>query len=442
MACSLKSDWLAKRLGPTSAIARWRSSPFARNAGRVFAGGIAVQAITIAVAPINTRLYGPEVLGVVAEFSALAGVMSAGLAFRYDSALAIPQEQADAENLLRVAWWLTFAMFGICFVSVILLRDVAGVLARIGGLVWLLPVAALVATLNLISQNWAIRRDEFRIVVQSRLVTAVVTALFGVGAALGLGGDGRWLMVAAVLGAACGGVRLLTALVRLGQWPLLAVNRKWLPLGLGVAREFRQFPMFTLPMSVFDLATQSAPIWVLSGFFSPSVAGNFVVASSTLRLPAAAVGGAIAQVFFPKAARLVGNPRELYRLMWRISGVMAACGICLILASALLGPWAFALVFGRKWVLAGEYSFWIACMVGCNLITVPLATLPALLHCQPMHLLFAVGSFTMRLAALAAGVLLGSAAYAVVLYCCVEAVGSLLFCCWIFLRVRALPGDL
>lgn len=65
------------------------SGQFVRNVATLAAGTAAAQAIAMVFSPIITRLYGPEAFGLLAIFTSVVGLLSAGVALSYSLILLV-----------------------------------------------------------------------------------------------------------------------------------------------------------------------------------------------------------------------------------------------------------------------------------------------------------------------------------------------------------------
>src|SRR5690554_1466226 len=78
-------------------------SKFARNVAIVATGTAGAQAITMAFAPVITRLYGPEAFGLLGTFMAILGVLTPIAALTYPIAIVLPKSDTDAKNVAKLS---------------------------------------------------------------------------------------------------------------------------------------------------------------------------------------------------------------------------------------------------------------------------------------------------------------------------------------------------
>src|SRR5690625_1179760 len=85
---------------------------FLRSVAYVGGGAAAAQLITVAFAPIITRLYGPEAFGVLALFTSLVAILTPVTSLAYVHAIALPSDDEDAIALLGLSFWIALT-FGV-----------------------------------------------------------------------------------------------------------------------------------------------------------------------------------------------------------------------------------------------------------------------------------------------------------------------------------------
>jgi len=90
----------------------WRSR-FARNVAVVASGTAGAQAITIAFAPLITRIYGPEAFGLLGTFLAILAVAAPIAALAYPIAIVLPKDDRDALGLVRLSVILSCGIAGL-----------------------------------------------------------------------------------------------------------------------------------------------------------------------------------------------------------------------------------------------------------------------------------------------------------------------------------------
>ncbi|WP_244406380.1 lipopolysaccharide biosynthesis protein [Thioalkalivibrio sp. K90mix] len=358
----------------------WRSR-FARNVAVVASGTAGAQAITIAFAPLITRIYGPEAFGLLGTFMAIVAVAIPVAALAYPIAIVLPREDRDALGLVRLSAILSF---GVALLAAALLAFGGDWLTvtlgaeSVAGYLFLIPVAMLFAAWMQIAQQWLIRKKQFGVVARSAVAHSLIlnSAKSGIG---WLHPVGAVLIVLATLGHALHAALLFIGARRRYQAEAAeGVDGSHTPLR-ELAHRHRDFPLYRAPQNFINAASQSLPVLMLAAFFGPVAAGFYTLAKMVMGMPTTLIGKAVNDVFYPRITEAAHNGENLPRHIVQATGALLAIGIVPFGLVVVFGPWFFGLVFGVDWVMAGEYARWLALFFLFNFINKPaVAAVPVL----------------------------------------------------------------
>lgn len=426
--------------------ARWRlgrarrylgdADVFLRPVLTLVGGAAAAQALVFAARPVLTRLFTPDEFGVLTVFVTLVTVLGTVGSGRYEDALMLPEDDAEASNVLSLALLTTAATAALAALALLWLPRWEALLGgpALRPALVLVPPAVLLMGAGVALETWHTRRDRFRTVAVGRTVQSVAAvgvqlgaglAAVGAvglvaGAAFGFAAATAWL--AAVWIAADG--RALGPTIRLGTLP-------------GLARRYARFPLFSAPAALLNVLASRAPVLLLAAFFTTDVVGQFGIAFGTLVLPLGLVAGAIGQVFFVRAAEAHREGRlGLLALAFhrRLLVVTAYPALAVLVA----GPSLFAFVFGPEWALAGQYARLLAVWVWGVSVAVPLTRIFDVAERQRADLGFSVVLFIVQTAAFVTAALMADALAAVLALGVVGTVLRVLHVGWM-LRIAGAP---
>jgi O-antigen/teichoic acid export membrane protein len=358
----------------------WHSR-FARSVAIVASGTAGAQAITIAFAPIITRLYGPEAFGLLGTFIAILAIAAPIAALTYPIAIVLPKDDRDAMRLVRLSILLSFGMA--LLASVFLLVGGEWLTTTLGaesvaGYLLLIPVAMLFGAWLQIVHQWLIRKKQFGVIARSAIAHSLIvnSAKSGIG---WFHPVGAVLIVLATLGNA-----LLASLLFIGARNRYQAEPDKSEAGPGatlnaLASRHRDFPLYRAPQHIINAISQSLPILMLAAFFGPSAAGFYTLGKMVMGLPSTLIGKAVNDVFYPKITEAAHNGENLPRHIVRATGALLVIGIIPFGLVFLFGPWLFGFVFGDDWTMAGEYARWLALFFLLNFINKPsVAAVPVL----------------------------------------------------------------
>ena len=376
-------------------------SKFVRNVAIVASGTAGAQVITMAFAPLITRLYGPEAFGLLGTFMAILAVVTPMAALTYPIAIVLAKEDADAKGLAKLSMLLAIGLAVIALVLILLWGEVLAQrlsAEAISQYFWLIPFAMLFAALHQVLEQLLIRYKQFKVTAR---VAVIKSALLN-GAKVGAG---LWYPLAVVLiffqtiGSGLHAVLLWLGLRRTGQQAELSKGRSSSIKTL--AYKYRDFPMFRAPEVTINAASQGLPVLMLAAFFGPASAGFYTLGRTIMGIPAGLIGKSVGDVFYPRISEAANNREPLYPLVKKATVILAVVGSVPFGLVMAFGPWLFTLVFGAEWTTAGDYARWLALWMFFMFTNNPSVKAIPVVKAQAFQLAFAVVTTTLRLGTLA-----------------------------------------
>jgi O-antigen/teichoic acid export membrane protein len=390
-----------------------------RAAATLLAGGALAQALPLALGPWLTRLYTPGEFGLYHLFAAVAAMLAVVACARYEFALPLAADDAQAEALHALCLWLLAA-------ATLISAGGALVWAWIVGATWplWLPLAVLALGALSLATLAATRAQRFRRLAAARVVQhgggALAQGLAGL-VPLGVAG-----LIAAPLLAALAAAALLR--LRLAGW--WHVPRARL---LAAARQHRDFPLLNTPHAFAGTLLDTLTLALVASSQGIAAAGFWGLVMRYLKAPATLVGGAVSQALYPRLAER--GARAGRHDVRRVMLALAALAAPLVLLLWAFAPWAFERAFGAAWRDAGELARALALYIGLHFIASPLAVVTMAWNAQAWALKLALFGQGIFLAALALGLWWGGlqgAGWAV-------SVAMAIYFGWYFWRLASWP---
>jgi O-antigen/teichoic acid export membrane protein len=366
----------------------------------LLAGGAVAQVLPLLVGPLLTRLYNPVQFGHYTVFAALAANLAVVACGRYEYALPLVQDEAEARDLmalcLRLLMLLTFASIPLAWWLHASGRLVAA---------WWLPAAVASAGAVQWLTMWATRARRFGGLASARVVQ------YGGGAALqalagGLQASSRWAVHGLIIGPIVANIATLAVLRRpapLGGW--LALARVPRAAWMAVARTHRNFPLLNTPHAFVGALQDTLTVLLLTWWIGDAAAGFWGLALRYLKAPATLVGSAVSQVLYPQLGKSNFNEARaaVRQVMWVLGGI----ALPLVVLLMVFGPAMFAWLFGERWRGAGELARALAPYIGVHFVASPLAVVTLAWNAQAGALRLALAGQVVFLGGLALGLLLG-----------------------------------
>lgn len=359
-------------------------------------GGALAQALPLLLGPWITRLYGPVDFGHYAVFAALSANIAVVACGRYEFALPLVTDDADARDLMALC---LHVLLTVAFLSIPLawLLGASGWLRAWGWLPLAVALGGAVQWLTL----WRMRAQHFSALSAARVAHYGGTAVAQVGGGLAhLGSAG---LVAAPLLAQAGAAWWLSRCAPLGGWRGLwhVPGAAW----KGMARRYREFPLLNTPHAFAGALQDTLAVALLVVWTGEASAGFWALSLRYLKAPATLIGGAVSQALYPKLAGAA--PVQARADVRRVMVMLGAVALPLVLVLMLAGPGLFAAIFGEPWREAGELARALAPYIGVHFVASPLSVVTLAWGAQAWALRLAIVGQLMFLGALAGGLHLG-----------------------------------
>jgi O-antigen/teichoic acid export membrane protein len=332
-------------------------SKLIRNFTTIASSTVLTQAAMLAVMPLLTRLYSPDVFGLFAIFSSLHAILLIISTLKYDTAIVIPADDATARTLLVLSSGLSVIVALVTALVLVALYLVNR--NSISVYYFLLPVSIVVGVIYSSLQQWGARRREYGNYAISQLINTAFNLATALTLALILPKGFNGLITGFIVGIAVGGIYLIFALGRHAESAPQRGDKLTLTGIKSTAMAYANMPKFVLPFAVMIVIAQSfAPI-ILQSSYSLADIGHFAVASRILLAPTSVIGGAIGEPFRAELAARLRDGHEVARIsrttILTLIGLGAA-GFGLIF---LLSRWFFPFAFGAEYAASGVIAQYI-----------------------------------------------------------------------------------
>lgn len=376
---------------------------FLKNVVLVATGTAMAQVITMAFAPIITRIYGPEAFGVQGVFLALIGIFTPIAALTYPIAIVLPKSDEDAKKLILISINVSVLLATIVtFVIVFLKNQIVNLLQieNIAQFLYLIPLVIVFSAFLQVSQQWLIRTKQFRVTAKVAFLQALYINLSKVGIGLFY----PFASVLVFISTLSNGIQALMLFIG-AKRSRSKGNIKISPLitKKKIAKKYIDFPLYRSPQVFINAVSQSIPVLLLSGLFGPTSAGFYSLGRTVLNMPSQLIGKSVGDVFYPRFTEAVYNGEDYTKLLIKSTFALAAVGIIPFGLVITFGPWLFEVVFGDGWEVAGEYARWIALWSFFAFINQPTVSAIPVLNMQGKFLIYEIVSLCVRVITLFLG---------------------------------------
>jgi len=391
-------------------------SSFVRNVVLLMSGTAAAQAISLAAAPLLTRLYAPGVFGEFSIFLALAAIVGSVGTLRYDQAVMLPESGRAAAGLFGLSLiavaGMTTAAAVIC-IALAVWRSGFPELSLTQATLALVPVVVLITGLSQTFNCWLTRQKRFHQVSIAQVLAGLTTN--GIQLAAGVGACGIVGLLSGALLGSLSGALVMGAQSAAAAWPTIREAVRWTRLR-ALARQYSDFPAYSAPQVGLNTVSQNVPVLLLGWYYGPIVAACYFLATRCLQFPMNLVLNAFRQAFFQKASEADRAGEDMERLLVQATGVLLGLAAIPALTLFVAAPALFAFVFGAEWQSAGEYARWLVCWLVLGFANSPAVVFGQVFRRQRWILTWDIGLLISRTLALVLGGTWLSALGTIVLY--------------------------
>ncbi|MGK0254906.1 MAG: O-antigen/teichoic acid export membrane protein [Mariniflexile sp.] len=403
----------------------------------VLAGGTAsAQLISVLAAPILTRLYTPEDFGMLAVFVSIVAIFTVIASLRYELAIPLPLKDQDAANITVLSLGILIITSTLSFVIVFCFsNEIANALnaQNLIDYLWMLPVSVFMIGAYQIFNYWAIRKNTYKLISNTKIKQAVATVCIQlIGSKFGQ----IFLLGGQIAGQSIGTFALSKSAFSNSEFRQVNITEI-----KRLAIRYKKFPMYSTVSGFLNTAGNQLPPLILAAYFDMIAAGLFMLANKMLMLPVSMVGSAISNVFLAEAPNANRN-NELAVLVRTLFLKLIDISLVPAIILILLGQDLFAVIFGPEWAEAGIMASWMAVWLFFVFISSPLSTIFTVLEKQKQSLLFNSVLLIVRALAITFGSMTGDLVFTIAVFSISSAICWLMFCCWVIAISGNKFGDL
>lgn len=371
------------------------NKPFVRNVFTVFTGTAVAQVIVVGSSPIITRLYEPEVFGVLGVFLAIAGIIQSVGSLTYSSAIVLPKKDGDAKAIVLLSFMISgiisllvaliFIFFKNPIVSLFQIEEIASY-------VLLIPLFVFFGVCAIIVDQWLTRKEQFRKITKIMVINTSMVQAAKIGVGLHCP-TALFLVYIATFGRVLHATSLSWSLFSWSKKRFNSIkNANWFSISFvnKMAKKYYDFPLYKAPQSFVGNISGKLPILLLTGFFGPAVVGFYALGSRVITLPSSIIAKSFSNVFYPKIAKDFNSGEDIRKLLLKATAALAAIGIIPYAIVIIWGPWLFGFIFGDDWFIAGTYARWLSIMSYFSFIGGACWRVIAVIRIQRFALVFSV----------------------------------------------------
>ena len=361
-------------------------SEFNRNILTLMTGTTIAQAIPIAISPILTRIYTPEDFGIFAIFLAITLIIGSIANGRYELAIMIPKKDEDAINIFALGFIITTSISLLLLVLVLIFQTYFTYLLKneeIGVWLYFVPISVFFFGIFNILNYFNNRKKNYKDISNANILKSIVAAIIQL--SIGLIQQGATGLISGqIISQFFANTKLLKNIIK-DKILISKITKKKI---IALAKKYKNFPKYSMPSGLLNITSLQVPVFLLGAFFNTAIVGFYSLSYRFINLPMSIIGSSIGQVFFQKSSELKNDKKALKKITLQTYKKLFKIGILPFAIITVFGDYIFAFVFGKDWIVAGEYAQLLAIWILFLFIHSPITNLFATLEKQKDALLF------------------------------------------------------
>lgn len=327
-------------------------------------GSFIAQVVTFIIAPIITRIYTVDEIGVYSFAMTVVNIFGSAICARYDMLIVSEQNDDKVYTIIKLSI-ITCFIFSILVTTLYSLYCaffVNDVICDMFIFIAIFIVLLLTGITNILN-SYNNRKREYPIMTKANIVKTVskdaCSVILGV---LGLGKMG--LIISQAIGSMIGIIRQSKSIM-LSAERVFRVSYKELAK---TAKENYKQPLFSTPAIFANNFSYSSINMFIESLFGLSVLGYYSFSFRVLGMPLSLLSNNVSKVFFEQASSEYKNCGNYKKTFFKTSIFLLALAVPMTILLYFAAPYLFECFFGRGWYEAGVYVRVLSPMFGIRFI--------------------------------------------------------------------------
>ncbi|WP_409575148.1 lipopolysaccharide biosynthesis protein [Vibrio rotiferianus] len=328
--------------------------------------------IPFLVAPVLTRLYAPENFGLFATITSISAFVAVFSSAKLELAVIVAKSNAQRQSLTTLCFQL-LVIFSLVVLFVLvaasfLFPDVnIGMNSIVASFIVFLfifftglyNILTCIANANCEYKKIALNSVFFSLA--NNFSSVVLSFICEMG-----------LIYSFILSRAFSCFKMLSPAQWSEQIKRVKAQRFISRKNLFLMREFRKYPVYSVPSEALDIYTKQMPIFLMGIFSGAYAVGLFALVDRVLSKPLSIVGRAVALPFRGEAVKRYNEQGSCRPIVLKVLLVLTAMSVVPFCILYFYAENLFGLVFGEEWKKAGEFAKLLVPIFFFQFITSPI----------------------------------------------------------------------
>lgn len=386
-----------------------------KNVTILMSGTAVSQGITIAAAPVLSRLFDPEAFGTLAIYTSIISILAVIVTWRYELAIVLPKDDEEARHVFQLSTIVVVLMSFLTLILIMIFGNKISDLFNMSELLsvlWWVPVSILFMGIYQNLSYWNTRRKKFKRVANSQITRSSVVVSTQI-----ISGNFKGAYIGLIGGQVLGQIAstLVLGFQVFKEDKLLKQPMNFSKIRKSI-KEYIDFPKYSAPQGLMNSLSQNLPIFLLSYFYGPQVLGYYALSLKFIQLPLSFITQSFRQVYFQKITDIINNKKNYFLFLIRTTLILFSIVIIPSLIIFLYGAEIYRFVLGDIWFEAGKYAEWTILWLVLGFLNTPAFVTAQSLRLQKQLLYYEISLVICRVVGLIIGGIYFNAIESIILY--------------------------
>lgn len=349
-------------------IERIKQNKFLKSISILITGSLLAQLITVFTAPIMTRLFSAESIGVYTYITTFAFLLLPVINGRYELAIVTEKDEEKVFALVKLCMFICLILlsfFVVCLsVYVFWFDKFYGYKEYFIFIPLLLLISGFISIVTSYNNRFAKYKLISKVAIVRAVVMCVLVILFGF-----LELDVLGLLLATILSNLVSLKAQSEDLIK-DIRNILNISYKKIKF---IAYKYKSFLLFSVPAAFMNSFAYSAVNFCIEDLYGMTALGFYSLSFRILGVPLSLISTNVSKVFFEESSREYNEKQTFINTFMKCFKYLIIMAIPFTMGIYFLSPWACRLFFGEKWFVAGEYIQLLAIMFGVRFVVSPLS---------------------------------------------------------------------
>ncbi len=388
---------------------------YIRHFMTLFSSSVLGQMLTLALAPVLSRMFLPDDFGLAALYLGILSVIGVISTGKYEQAIMLPREDTAAVHIFRLVLVLSGISAVVSLLIILLFNtNIAAAFGNPQISLWLyfLPLSLIIHAAHQAGVFYSNRTKQFSRIAKATLIQQVSANGIKVGTgAMQTGLNG--LIIGQIAGHF---LSMLFVIVN----TLKQIRKVKVPVSLTAIKQqahiYAQYPRFNMLLSLTNNISGSLPIFLFTRGFSAEAAGLYAFGYAFVFRPLSLFSQSTQQVLSQKMIENHHLGKAIYPTLKKLISRLLLAGLLPFALVTIWAPNIFAFVFSEAYGPAGEYLQILSPWLFMVFLTSPLTFLHELFFKQKTAMFIDIVYLVLRFFALMLGIWLNDITLALMLF--------------------------